>query len=278
VFFVTVFILWKAYTYTGIYAVLAEWQYDNLGHHLPSLSFILMLALFTSPAVLMLLIRRRLHKPGQASKQAVAAVADSRSARVFIALAGGLAGAALVTFCFAARLPEVGEPDQIIQIGRTGSLTPREGNVELKGDVLYDRTSVFAQDMLVTTRGIRFAPMIAAGATADDVRYFVELLPVERSGRGVRRFTQARKGYLYSDKLPGSILRLYRYAGYRVPAPHYVLYATTATIRGPYFVTAAQLAFIALLSMVAALMQHRYARGHLNAIVTHKDEPEPNAG
>ena len=229
VFFVTVFILWEAYRYTGIYAVLAEWQYDNLGHHLPSLSFILMVALFTSPAVLMLLIRRRIHKGGQAFEETVVAVPASRSARVFVALAGGLAGAALVTFCFAAMLPEVKEPDQIIDIGRAGSLTPREGNVKLKGDVLYDRTSVFAQNLLVTTRGIRFAPMIAAGATANDIYYFVELLPVERKGRGVSRFTQTRKGYLYTDKLPGSIVRLYRYAGYRVRAPYYAPTHTVAS-------------------------------------------------
>jgi hypothetical protein len=109
--------------------------------------------------------------------------------------------------------------------------------------------------------------MVAPGSTDQRIRYFVELLPRE-FGRPQATINN-RTGVLLRNHLPGSIIRLYRYAGYEVTPPVYTLYISSMTLRWPYYVTAIQLTLAALIALLAAFLQHR----HLRRIITLREFP-----
>lgn len=260
VFVVAVYFLWEADRYRGLYALLAEFQFNYLGQHWPVLTFALLLIVFGSPAAWLL----RTRKPGEVvpgadgPREGMKVSANFR--RVLFAFSGGLAGAAAITFLWTLTLPRVSPPEETIAIGSPQSASPKAGPVTLQGEILYRRTSAFAQFMLVKRRGVRFAPIVAPGSKDGNIRYFIELLPDDRPPPTDAQQAQVsiRSGVLMRNNLPGSIVRLYRYAGYRVERPFYVLYASSTTIRWPYYVTGAQLALAALVTLIAALVQHRH--------------------
>ncbi|HEU0066660.1 MAG TPA: hypothetical protein VFQ57_05405 [Sphingomonas sp.] len=275
VFIVSLFFLWEADRYTGLYALLAEWQFNRFGHYLPILTFALLVIVFGSPAAWLLRARRHADRRDMADRHGrEAAVRTSANfRRTLFGFSGGLAGAALVTLLFALTLPRMSTPRAIVSVGGPQSAKPRLGPVVLRGQILYTRTSAFAQNLLIAARGVRFAPIVAQGDAGVKLRYFVELLPGDYGPVRTVPLSSVRSGVLMRNSLPGSIVRLYRYAGYDVETPYYVLYESTRTLRWPYYLTAAQLAIAALIAFIMALFQHR----HVVHISDDQDAP-PGAG
>ncbi|SEN61152.1 hypothetical protein SAMN05192583_3146 [Sphingomonas gellani] len=257
---VSLYFLWEADHYSGLYAWFAEWQFDLFGQYLPVLTYALLVIGFGWPAAWLLRARRRADRRELSGREAVV-YTSSNFRRVLFAFAGGLAGAALVVLLWTLTLPRVAPPRQVVEVGSSLAGDPAEGPVILRGRIDYARTSALAEDLLVTTKGMRFAPMF--GSSGDDgrqIRYFVELLPSDLGRPRTVPTRSVRAGVLVRNRLPGSIVRLYRYAGYTVEKPFYVLFASNASIRRPYIVTAVQLALAALIALVAALFQHRHVR------------------
>jgi hypothetical protein len=95
---------------------------------------------------------------------------------------------------------------------------------------------------------------VSPGDSSRDLQFFVQLPPVSDSDRSG---TSSMTGILKQDGLPGALIRLFRYAGYRVESPHFVLFADAATMRWPYLLTAFQLGFGALLAAAVGLLQRR---------------------
>lgn len=262
VLIVSVYFLWEADHYTGLYGLLAEWQFEQLSHYFPILTFALLVIAFGSPAAWLLRTRRQADRrdiPDRHGRDA-AIITGMNFRRVLFAFSGGLVGAALVTVLWTLTLPRIAPPRATIALGSPQAVAPPLGPVTLRGHILYTRTAVFAQNLLFTTRGVRFAPIVAPGRADERIRYFVELRPREFGNRrGLPRLDD-RTGVLMRNQLPGSIIRLYRYAGFEVSAPVYILYVSEQTVRWPYYVTAVQLAIAALVALVAALLQHRHVR------------------
>lgn len=266
VFIVLIYFLWEASTYRGLYALLSEWQFEQFGHYLPILTFAFLALLFGSPAAWLFRARRRADSPVLADRTGheAAIVTGSNFRRILFAFAGGLAGAALVTLLWTLTLPRMTPPQRTITVGAPDSIDPPRGPATIRGRIVYTRTAAFAQDLWITRRGVRFAPVLSA--TGDErprtIRYFVELLPTDQPDPRVDmdRAVLARSGVLLRDALPGSIVRLYRYAGYTVESPYHVLYASSRTLRWPYYVTAIQLAVAALILLLAGLFQHGHVR------------------
>jgi hypothetical protein len=269
---VVLYFLWEADRYGGLYAFLAEWQFEQLGHYFPVLTFALLVIGFGSPAAYLLKKRRRADRRDIPNRYGFeAAVSTSMNfRRSLFAFAGALAGAALVTLLWTLTLPRLAPPRAVITVGAPEAITPPLGPVTLRGQIVFTRTAVFAQNLLLTARGVRFAPIVAPGDRDQRIQYFVELLPREFGDpRAVSRLDD-RTGILMRNQLPGSIVRLYRYAGYDVDRPVHVLYVSAKTLRWPYYVTAAQLAIAALVAAIAALLQHRHIR-----TITFKPEEQP---
>jgi len=260
---VALYFLWEAWAYRGLYAMFAEWQFYMFGRYLPIISYTLLVALFGLPALLLALPRRSRYKRARVSANGPDFVlgAAMQFRHFLLAFAGGLGIASLVTLLFSLTLPSIHPPERTITVGAADSVAPQPGPAALKGDILYTRTSAFSQDMLLTRRGARFAPVMAPGGDGQSIRYFVELPPThDADPAAVAENAPPQSGVLMRNALPGSIVKLYGYAGYRVEHPYYVLYTSDRTLRWSYYVTAAQLALAALIVLAAAAWQHRRVR------------------
>ena len=260
VLLVALYFLWEADHYAGLYAWLAECQFDLFGQYLPVLTYALLVIGFGWPAAWLLRARRRADRRELVGRDA-AIYTSANFRRVLFSFAGGLAGASLVAFLWTLTLPRVGPPRQIIDIGAAVGGNVVEGPTILRGRIDYARTSALAEDFAVTTKGMRFAPMFASSADHNrQILFFVELLPSDLGRPRVVPNRSVRSGVLVLNRLPGSIVRLYRYAGYTVEKPLYVLFASNASVRRPYVVAAVQLALAALIAFIAGLFQHRHVR------------------
>jgi hypothetical protein len=258
---VALFFLWEIVQYHGAMALLAEWQFNTFGHYYPSVTYLALVAALASPGLLLFMrVRRR------DSEQRLAA-ATLRSATVFrrIVLGIGVACllAAFATLLLALALPTSAGGPRRIDLGQPIVALPEEGATMIDGAILYDRTTAFNEDLVIARRNLRFAPIVPPRSATSDLQFFVELPSAsapQAAGAG------SMTGVLKKNALPGEILQLYRYAGYRVEPPYFVLFASEEAMRWPYFKVASELGIIALLFLTIGLWQHRRVKWLENAV------------
>ncbi|MGT2514678.1 hypothetical protein ACVOMT_11015 [Sphingomonas panni] len=261
---VLLYFLWEMLHYSGLYATLAEWQFDQFGQFAPTLTFVLPVLLFASPALLLLRDRHQRDDPRYADQSPVVAahISAVRFRQFLFVVASALLSAAVVIALVALTRTADRRADRIVTADPAGVTAADSGAAKLRGTILYDRTAAFAQNLLVTRRGVRFAPIVAAGTypAMPQIAYFVELEPRDQARMTPNERVEDRTGTLVRNNLPGSIERLYRYAGLRVTRPYYVLYNSTRTMRAPYWVVAAQLTLAGLVMLIAGLLQTVHLR------------------
>jgi len=262
---------WEAAAYRGIYAYLAEWQFDHIGQDLPTFTFGVLTTLFAWPALRLFRRRRRRRRslPRNATAEqraAYAALSERRdydaaidSARDYMhflyGFASSLAFAAAVALIWTLFLPRLAGNAQEISIT---DMHPPEGAVRMSGTVDYGRIASFSRGILLVRRSELYAPIIPAGAKNPTIRYFVEFSPDERSEIRDGASLKRRSGILVRSDLPGALVRLYRYLGYDIGAPYYVLYASSLTMRWSYYMIALQFTLGALIFLVAGLFQRKH--------------------
>ncbi len=254
---VSLFLLWQTLTYRGLMALAAEWQFNTFGRYYPSLTYVLLATVIASPVLWLL---RGGDRDGEvAGGEGVAIDPSPLPGRAFIrTILGVAAGCAVI--CLAVLVAMMSLPGdtgavQRVVVGSAAAVDPRTGPTELSGVLLRGRTAGLSQDLLVARRTIRFAPMLSpAGGHAEAVRYFVEIGADENAatmqGNGLR------EGILRRGGLPGELEYLFRYAGYDVATPYYVLFASRAALQWPYRVAAIQLALVGLICLIAAAGLH----------------------
>lgn len=249
---VSLFLLWEIVTYSGLMALLAEWQFNVLGSFYPSVTYLALVALLASPGLLLFL---RVRKRDSDQRLGLATL---RSATVFrrvvLGIGGACLAAAVVTLLFILTLPTSTGTPRTIDLTQPVVSLPSEGATTISGTILYDRTAAFNEDVVVSRRNLRFAPIVAPGSNSTALQFFVELPPETAPAPGG---ATAMTGVLKRNALPGEIVRLYRYAGYTVEPPYYVLFANDTALRWPYFELAIELAIVALLFLALGLWQHR---------------------
>lgn len=260
---VSVFLLWQAITYSGLIALIGEWQFNVLGKYFPAFTYILLVFLLVVPG--WLLFRR----PRARGDREIFAVRTLRSARGFerllFGVAAGLAGAALIAVVTIALLPTANGPRQQIALDAPPVTKPSEGATTLTGTILFERTAAFDEEFLLLRRHWRFAPLVAPGSADENYQYFVELPAVTKPGQPYS-VPRAMTGVLRHGGLPGEVIRLYRYAGARVEEPYYVLFADAGSVRWPHWQVAAQLALGSVLFAALALWQRRRVRKLTEAV------------
>jgi hypothetical protein len=255
---VTFYFLWETIAYRGLYARLSEWQFEQFGHYLPMLTISILIFIFASPALW--LARLAPETKNRRSTADQARLVSYRFSRILFGVSGALAVAALGTFLWTFTLPTLKAPQHHIVVGQGDKIDVAPGPATLSGTIVYTRTSAFTQQILFKRRGVRFAPVIAPGQPAQSIRFFTELAPSDAFVTGDIRPVSTRAGILERNALPGSIVRLYRYAGYKVENPYFVLYTSQQTLRWPYYLTAIQLLVASLVVLIAALLQYRHVR------------------
>lgn len=249
---VSLFLLWQAAKYEGVMSLVGEWQFNAFGRHYATFNYLLLVTLLCLPGYLLFLRPRR---RGAADRPETVLFG---SARTFLkALFGGAAALgtiALLMLVLVLLLPSDKGPLQRIDLTRPALTSPREGLTELSGTIIYDRTAGFDEDLLLARRTFRFAPVVGPRQGTNDLQFFIQFPPTDTR---VGANTVTTTGVLKRNGLPGEIVRLFRYAGYHVDAPHYVLFAEPSAMRWPYLTTAVQLLIGGALVLVLALLQRR---------------------
>ncbi len=250
-------ILWLTVSYRGIVALAAEWQFDTFGRYYPSATYMLYLLLLLVPLWLFVVVRRRVRR----RRGVVDSVPDPihtalviRS--IFLVLASGCLVVAVISLLSMLALPSATGDVQKVQVRSTPNSQIRQGPTQLVGSINYLRTAAFDQDLWLLRRSTRFAPMNGIGSDGRTVRFFIELSPEERSSVSSM---ELRNGILRLHGLPGELIRLYRYVGYSIDEPYYVLFSSAESMRWPYFVVAGEYVLAGALFAVFALLQRLFA-------------------
>lgn len=281
VLLVVLYFAWEAATYRGVFARLAEWQFDRLGQDLPTLNFSLLTLGLAWPALAILRRRRISESEHRAAweqararnlpddelddeeweREVQLAIFSAQDYMHFLfGFAAALGIAAIVALLWTLTLPTGTEPPKSFTPSSLTSPAPEEGAARMEGSVRYGRIASFNRGILFFNRTALFAPILPPPGSDGRVRYFVEFLPIERPDISNDAVVSHREGILVHADLPGALIRLYRYIGYQPIEHYYVLYASGATIRWPYYIIAAQFLLGGLLFAATALWQWRHVR------------------
>ncbi|MCJ2180059.1 hypothetical protein [Novosphingobium album (ex Hu et al. 2023)] len=270
---VALYFFWEAWTYSGTFAKLSEWQFGNFNKSWPTVTYAGLVLLFSLPG--MLLLRRRKNKSPQPDDDASLDEAGTAASELAIALkrATGLrkllfyVGAASAISAFVSLagllfLPGFGPAQQVITVGTDTDGKIANGPTTLIGRAILSRTATMGQDFIILDKEARFAPIMPKD---DDgaVRYFVQLTPAETAGARSNDRLIKVSGVLLRNSLPGPLLRLYRNVGISVNDTHYVLYRYPATMRRPYILNAIQMGVVALIMFILWWFQNRHIRKKL---------------
>lgn len=304
VFVVVLYFSWESAAYRGLFAIIAEWEFDRLGQDLPTFNFVLLTMLFSWPA-LSILRRRRAREMmideedqdiidayGGDSEEAIARAYMEQEERRETTLAlyaardymhylfgftAALWIAAIVSLLWTLTLPNSMEHPRNYAPNSLQSAKPVEGAARFNGTLRYGRIASFGRGILFARRTSLYAPLFPPRGSDGRIRYFVEFLPAERPDIRSGAMITHRTGVLVRSDLPGALIRLYRYLGYQPSTDYYVLYVSLLTMRWPYYIIAAQFMLGGLVFFGSGLWQRRHLRRlqrevvRLNALLTRHD-------
>jgi len=276
---VSLFFLFQALDYRGIIARLAELQFLHFDRYWPTLTFVAVTALFSSPLILacwLLRVRQRHSEQFGPARIDDGRIVRGRLARVqglFAGISAGSLLAAIIVLVMRLQLPsDEGSPRSIL-LGSPDAIAPVEGRAVITGSVDLSETSQFNESVLLVKRTLYFAPVRPTGADPKEpLRYFVEvrrndlrpgyheidfperdrLVHVWRFELPEQVFTPYMQGVLRRRALPGEIANMYRYTGYLVDSDNYVLFSSGDRLNWRYYVLAAQFALSALIAGIVA--------------------------
>ena len=260
---VSVVLLWQKATYWGLYAFAAEWQFNAFGTYRPAFTYLALVAVLCAPLLLLPFSRWREFRSKRLSltpdvQLNLTIGATSRLVRTLFGAAIAVAVAAVAIALSTLLLPSANGP--IAQMTLSDDAAPPPlGPVALSGRLLSNKTAVFSEDFFGRRRSNRFAPMVAEGADQTVLHYFVEIpvdAPVIQNDA-----KSERKGILRRGGLPGELIRLYRYAGFRIDPNYYVLFSSPETMRRAEVTEAFGLLVLAVfLGLIGAIFAFRSRR------------------
>ena len=180
---VLIYFLIETWSYSGLFAKLAEWQFVALGHSWPMASFLMLVAFFSLPGIVLLATSGMPGAPEESEETEV--VHARRTLSIFRVVGSCFALASL-----ACLVPTVfhgmyrGEAQEI-RADLPSEVGSGEGFTRIRGSVLISRTAVLDQNLIITRRQLRLAPVLPA-ANEKAVRYFVQVTPdeIEKDRRG----------------------------------------------------------------------------------------------
>lgn len=269
---VSMFVLWEIWNYSGLYAKISEWQFATFHKSWPAATFGILSLILALPGLFLVHITRiRQRAKDLEETRAEDSLSFERDRQrqklltraTFWRLLLGRAAlfcAMLAILCLIATLflPDNRTPPVAITIGKEAQSHPANGPTTLTGRVIFAQTATLSQDLILTDKYTRFAPIMPADA-GGPVHYVVQLAPYEgmMDGRPVEPVMSV-SGTLMRNALPGPIRVLYRNAGINLADEVYVLYRYSGTMRRPYYLAAIQLGAAAVLLLLLFYIQKRH--------------------
>lgn len=259
-------LVWQAYVYRGFFAVIAEWQFRQWEQMFPIATIILITFLMQVPFLILigLRMRQRRRKFGPARIDVV--IHREKLAALIVSAVSALALlAAIVLVIVALPIGGVGDKATTIMSMRDGASHVNQ-QVRTRGLVRFDRIGFYDERLLITGRDLWVAPIVSSN---DDrtIRYFLE---VPRNAKASPAQVRKVTGIVRRAAVPGGLRKLYEYEGYSVPEPAYVIFASRASARWPFFNAAIDLVITALVGLLLVLL----LRGHASHITKRGSNPE----
>lgn len=269
---VTLYFLWEAWSYSGLFARISEWEYARLNRAYPSLNTILLILIFSLPALVLIYPRKRKKGAEQQEDHAIGPVGPESSFALRLVhivrrgiqlLFGAACIAAVLSLILGLTIPFSGTADRTIAVGSPDSQAPASGPAQLTGTTIPSQAVTMINRFVSDDRPMRFVPIVAPGQPEGTARYFVQFHDTGDASAFATATSPSFTGVLVRNGLPGPIASLYRSIGQSVPRPHYVLYTSASAARWPYFAAAGQFAFCALLLLGVLMLQRRRLKKQL---------------
>lgn len=252
------FVTWQSSTYSGIVALLAEWQFTAFGVYRPLLTLCLLVAgLVLLPPLCAWLLRSGARRRGRDRSNSLhGAIRSAERFRNVLLLASLCCLVACgVVLALARALPTDSGNVQHLTASVSTPAAPTEGLSRVSGTILYDKTVEFEENLWFIRYKMHFAPIVDHGAGDRAVRYFIELPSGEKAAPAPALAAHEGRGILKRQGLPGELVRLYQNAGYSVASPNYVLFRSPEIMRWPYYAWAWAFGTAAVLIGFCALIQ-----------------------
>jgi hypothetical protein len=300
---VCLFFLFQALDYRGLIARLAEWQFLRFDRYWPTLTFVAVVSLFSTPLILavwLLRARQRRTESFGPARHDDLRIVKGRLARLqgfFAGVSAGSLVAAVIVIIMQLQLPsDEGMPRSVI-VGSPDAIAPVEGRTIITGNVDLRETAQFNENLLLVKRSLYFAPVRESADDKSPLRYFVEvrrndvkegyhpiefpkdeeLVRVWRFRLSHLVFTPYLDGMLRRQALPGEIVNLYRHAGYEVDDDNYVLFSDLQKLSWRYNVLAVEFMISAIISAIAAVIFSRRRRTVSKRLEEEEEEEQARA-
>lgn len=262
---VSLFVLWEMWNYSGLYAKISEWQFATFRKSWPAATFGFLTLLLALPGLFLVHIVRTKKQSQEQDVEGNDIQHKMLTRATFWRLLFGRASivcAILGILCLISTLflPSNRTRPVAITVGQEGQPHPANGATTLTGRVIFAQTATLSQDLILTDKDTRFAPILPVQG-GGPVRYVVQLAPYEGMSEGRPGDpVMSVSGTLMRDALPGPIRILYSNAGIALADDVYVLYRYSGTMRRPYYLASIQLGAATLLLLLLFYAQTRHIK------------------
>lgn len=239
---------WQAYTYRGVFAAMAEWQFRAWDRMFPVATIGLTTLLLQLPFLLIILFRLRARRRKRGPIRLKTVIArESLGVRILGILAGLallIAGILVVLGLTASGVAE--KPAGLTSLANTSR---GSGDfVRTRGLVRMDRIGYYRERFVFVGRDLWVAP-VTSGDDDREISVFVEVTPRTKASEPEAREVE---GIVRPAAVPGGLRRLYEYEGYAVSPDAHVIFSSRASAQWPYFSAAGDIAIGALLALLLA--------------------------
>lgn len=259
------FFCWQGFWYTGLYAVIAEWEHEHYDWYMPVGNVAaLTIAFGALPLLIVKLLELRLNPRKQPE------IIEERTAglRVAEGLGRWLMGA-VIAFVIAAMASVIlvladlptdrGTPQQLSAVKNRFQV--QEGPTRIELTRAPKRAILFRMRWPGELVRSSFAQIEAKLANGEHITVFAELSEDELENFQHDGVAASRIGVLVKNGLPGTTISYMNGAGMHVVEPYYALYRSELSARLRYFAVSAQLAMCALITLIFWGAQQLRIRG-----------------
>ncbi|MBC9033077.1 hypothetical protein IAG41_11790 [Sphingomonas sp. JC676] len=256
---------WQGFWYTGLYAMIAEWEHEHYDWYMPVGNVAALTIVFGAlPLLIVKLIELRRSRHTQPE------IIEERAAGLRVAerLGRWLIGGVIV-FVIAALLSvalvlldlptDGGTPQQLSAVQNRFKV--REGLTQLEIDKAPKRAILFRMRWPGELVRSSFAQIDAKLANGEHVTVFAELSQNELENFEHDGVATSRLGVLVKNGLPGTTISYMNGAGMHVVEPYYALYRSELSARLRYLAVSAQLGMCALITLLFWVAQRLRIRG-----------------
>lgn len=250
---------WQAYAYSGLFSLLAEWQFRTFDRMFPIATIALVVFVLSLPFIILIGVRLwRRRKAGEPIIRKRLRISDIVVQKTFAALTISAAIVSLVLAVLGLRIGGTGDSEKASGVLEVSDVAIADGSrVRARAWTLTNRVGFYIERFVVTGRELYVVPL-ASGLEDAGIQVFLEVPRppslgeqgwIEEGRIAPERRPERREvtGVVRRAALPGGLERLYQNAGYRIEHPTYVIFKDTPSARWPFFSAAADIAILALL-------------------------------